>query len=50
MRADTTQIDLPDGSMITEQKWFIIGGSTRTAASVVLIAEAQDAHVVNINR
>jgi Ca2+-binding RTX toxin-like protein len=41
LTGDTTEIRLPDGSVITGQSTFTMGGVERTAADVTLMAEAQ---------
>lgn len=45
LMADTTRIELADGSVITGQSTFKIGGQTRTVANTTLVAEA-DGHRV----
>ena len=45
LRADTTHVELPDGSVIDGQATFVMGGVTRTAANVSLMAEAMGARV-----
>ncbi|WP_166507188.1 DUF4214 domain-containing protein [Frigidibacter mobilis] len=41
LRADATKVVLQDGSQITGQTTFVMGGITRTAANVTLMAERQ---------
>jgi acyl-coenzyme A thioesterase PaaI-like protein len=45
---DATQIALPDGSQITGQATFVMGGQTRTLANVTLMAEAQGNRVTSV--
>ncbi len=39
LRPDTKQTELPDGSVITGQTTFVMGGTTRTSANGALMAE-----------
>jgi acyl-coenzyme A thioesterase PaaI-like protein len=45
LRPDTTQVALPDGSRITGQASFVIGGARRTAADMVLMTQGCSNHL-----